>query len=441
MVNSGFGLVYRLLGEQSITTSTVRLFGAPLGGEAALGAHRLKITDSRIELHDGASASVGFRTEINGSELIVVDSFFSESGLSSSGGSIHNSTLYVSGPEAGWSSPGTLNFGGFVAATDAIIIADDGALVSPARLILLGNSAVQGTDASFRGLFLADMSTVELTRSEATAIVANLPIFEGIGRNVSDPSGSLPTDARARLTDTDVGGIGTFGEGMVIELRGTNTAGTLCGDPSSVRVEIDLSEAGGRAGKLTIGEGAAPGSFACEWPSLPNGNIELRARLDGDQLEHDVVHIGRLGPPETQVTDLLLHLTADISAYQLEDGIPFITYDSAACPAPTPRVPRLTIVTTPGLDEAHRVIVAATDGEARFRVIDAAACLGDVTGELGAPDGRVTAHDLLVILDRFNAASLAPGTGGDANSDGVVDTADLLLCLANFNDDCTGGAR
>lgn len=53
-------------------------------------------------------------------------------------------------------------------------------------------------------------------------------------------------------------------------------------------------------------------------------------------------------------------------------------------------------------------------------------CPGDANG-----DGLVNSADLSVLLSQFGTA-VTPGTGSDFNADGIVNSADLSVLLANF---------
>lgn len=67
-----------------------------------------------------------------------------------------------------------------------------------------------------------------------------------------------------------------------------------------------------------------------------------------------------------------------------------------------------------------------------FFVLDGVPCPGDSTG-----DGVVDTADLLELLANFNQAVINGPAGGDFDSSGVVDTADLLALLAAFNQSCS----
>ena len=58
-------------------------------------------------------------------------------------------------------------------------------------------------------------------------------------------------------------------------------------------------------------------------------------------------------------------------------------------------------------------------------------CLGDSTG-----NGIVDTADLLEVLANFNRTTTGGASDGDFDGSGTIDTADLLAVLANFNTAC-----
>jgi hypothetical protein len=66
--------------------------------------------------------------------------------------------------------------------------------------------------------------------------------------------------------------------------------------------------------------------------------------------------------------------------------------------------------------------------------IDPKVLLGDVTGPVGVPDGKVNILDVAAILFKFGTTPASPNWNPnmDLNKDGVVNMKDLAICLKNF---------
>ena len=76
-------------------------------------------------------------------------------------------------------------------------------------------------------------------------------------------------------------------------------------------------------------------------------------------------------------------------------------------------------------------IVEAAIDDLRVRVIDCAACTGDLDG-----DNDVDLTDLSVLLANFGTTSGADPADGDLDGDGDVDLTDLSSLLALFGTQC-----